>query len=152
MEYRWENSFIPWIGGNSWWREHCYLNVADGENEYYSPTHREADYGEGAPVLDLLDLDAHAEVTRPNGAEYYARIAAGEYTVHLIQLHYPDELANPAAAFPEASRDWMIRTLEGIDKGRRDLIVVAAHSRACPPVSRICCWQRSTSWIGATGR
>lgn len=129
VEYGWENSFIPWIAANSWWREHLYLNVADGENEYYSSTHGEGDYGEGAPVLNLVDLDANAEVVRPNGVEYYARIAAGEYTVHLIQLHYPDELANPAAAFPESSREWMIRTVEGIDKGERDLIVVAAHSR-----------------------
>jgi len=128
VEYGWENSFIPWIAANSW-REHLYPNVADGENEYYSSTHGEGDYGEGAPVLNLVDLDAHAEVVRPNGVEYYARIAAGEYTVHLIQLHYPDELANPAAAFPESSREWMIRTVEGIDKGERDLIVVAAHSR-----------------------
>lgn len=32
-------------------------------------------------------------------------------------------------AFPETSRAWMIETLQGIDKGDRDLIVVAAHSR-----------------------
>ena len=130
VKHPWENSFIPWIRGNSWWRAHCYLNVADGENEYYSPTHLQSDYGEGAPVLDLVDLDAHAEVVRPNGAEYYARIAAGEYTVHLIQMHYSDQPADPAVAFTEESRAWMIRTLEGIDKGEMDLIIVAAHSRS----------------------
>ena len=129
VKVNWENSFIPWIQGDRWWREHTYLNVADGENEYYSPTHRQSDYGEGAPILDLLDLGAHAVVERPNPSEYYARIPAGDYTVHLIQLHYSDQPKNAPVAFPETSRAWMIETLQGIDKGDRDLIVVAAHSR-----------------------
>ena len=129
LKFRWENSFIPWIKSNTWWREHTYLNVADGENEYYSPTHLQSDYGEGAPILDLVDLEAHAEVVYLNPSEYYARIPAGEYTVHLIQMHYSDNPLEPWVAFPEASRAWMMKTLESIDKGDRDLIIVAAHSR-----------------------
>ena len=129
VKIHWENSFIPWIKSNTWWREHTYLNVADGENEYYSPTHLQSDYGEGAPILDLVDLDAHADVVYFNPSEYYARIPAGEYTVHLIQMHYSDNPLEPWVAFPEASRAWMMKTLESIDKGDRDLIIVAAHSR-----------------------
>ena len=130
LKNRWENTFIPWIQSNPWWRDHTYLNVADGENEYYSPTHKQSDYGAGAPILDLVNLKAHAEVVRPNPSEYYARIPAGAYTVHLIQMHYSDQPQEAELAFPETSRAWMMETLAGIQKGPKDLIVIAAHSRA----------------------
>ncbi|MCZ6677924.1 MAG: hypothetical protein O7E52_11810 [Candidatus Poribacteria bacterium] len=129
LKHRWENSFIPWLQSEPWWRKHFYPNVADGENEYYSPTHKQSDYGEGAPLLDLVDLDAHADVIRPNDAEYYARISVGDYTVHLIQIHFSDQPKEAEVAFPESSRAWMIETVKGIKKGEKDLIVVAAHSR-----------------------
>ncbi len=129
VKYRFENTFISWLQSDPWWREHFYPNVADGENEYYSPTHRQSDYGEGGPILDLVELDAHARVIRPNRSEYYAQISAGDYTVHLIQMHFSDQPMATAVAFPESSRAWMMETVKGIKKGDKDLIVVAAHSR-----------------------
>ena len=129
VKHRWENTFIPWLKSDPWWREHFYPNVADGENEYYSPTHRQSDYGEGAPILDLVALDAHANVIRPNRSEYYAQISVKDYTVHLIQLHFSDQPMDAAVAFPESSRAWMTQTLKGIEKRDKDLIIVAAHSR-----------------------
>ena len=129
VKHRLENTFIPWLQSDPWWREHFYPNVADGENEYYSPTHRQSDYGEGAPILDLVALDAHANVIRPNKSEYYAQISVKDYTVHLIQMHFSDQPMDAAVAFPESSRAWMMETLKGIEKGDRDLIIVAAHSR-----------------------
>ena len=130
VKYRWENTFIPWLQSDPWWREHFYPNVADGENEYYSPTHRQSDYGEGAPILDLVELDAHASVIRPNKSEYYAQISVGDYTVHLIQMHFSDQPEDAAVAFPESSRAWMMEALKGIEKREKDLIIVAAHSQA----------------------
>ena len=129
VKHRWENTFIPWLQSDPWWHEHFYPNVADGENEYYSPTHRQSDYGEGAPILDLVELNAHASVIRPNRSEYYAQISVDDYTVHLIQMHFSDQPADAAVAFPESSRAWLIETLEGIKKRDKDLIIVAAHSR-----------------------
>ena len=129
VKHRWENTFIPWLQSDPWWREHFYPNVADGENEYYSPTHRQSDYGEGAPILDLVALDAHANVIRPNRSEYYAQISVEDYTVHLIQMHFSDQPMDAAVAFPESSRVWMMETLKNIEKGDKDLIIVAAHSR-----------------------
>ena len=129
VKHRFENTFIPWLRSEPWWREHFYPNVADGENEYYSPTHRQSDYGQGAPILDLVALEAHARVTRPNSSEYYAQIPIHDYTIHLIQMHFSDQPMDDAVAFPESSRSWMMNTLEGIEKGGRDLIIVAAHSR-----------------------
>ena len=129
VKHRWENTFIPWLQSDPWWREHFYPNVADGENEYYSPTHRQSDYGEGAPILDLVALDAHANVIRPNRSEYYAQISVSDYTVHLIQMHFSDQPMDAAIAFPESSRAWMMETVKGIEKGDKDLIIVAAHSR-----------------------
>ena len=130
VKHRLENTFIPWLQSDPWWREHFYPNVADGENEYYSPTHRQSDYGEGAPILDLVELEAHANVIRPNRSEYYAQISVSNYTVHLIQMHFSDQPMDAAIAFPESSRVWMIETLKGIEKGDKDLIIVAAHSRS----------------------
>ena len=129
VKYRWENTFIPWLQSEPWWREHFYPNVADGENEYYSPTHRQSDYGEGAPILDLVALEAHASVIRPNKSEYYAQISVGDYTVHLIQMHFSDQPMDAAVAFPESSQAWMMATLKDIEKREKDLIIVAAHSR-----------------------
>ena len=129
VKYRWENTFIPWLQSDPWWREHFYPNVADGENEYYSPTHSQSDYGEGAPILDLVELDAHASVIRPNKSEYYAQISVGDYTVHLIQMHFSDQPMDAAVAFPESSQAWLMATLKDIEKGDKDLIIVAAHSR-----------------------
>ena len=129
VKYRWENTFIPWLQSDPWWREHFYPNVADGENEYYSPTHRQSDYGEGAPILDLVALEAHASVIRPNKSEYYAQISVGDYTVHLIQMHFSDQPMDAAVAFPESSQAWMMATLKDIEKREKDLIIVAAHSR-----------------------
>jgi predicted phosphodiesterase len=129
VKHRLENTFIPWLQADPWWREHFYPNVADGENEYYSPTHRQSDYGKGAPILDLVELEAHASVIRPNKSEYYAQIPVGDYTVHLIQMHFSDQPRDAAVAFPESSRAWLMKTLKGIEKGDKDLIVVAAHSR-----------------------
>lgn len=129
VKHRWENTFIPWLQSDPWWHDHFYPNVADGENEYYSPTHRQSDYGEGAPILDLVALEAHASVIRPNRSEYYAQISVGDYTVHLIQMHFSDQPRDAAVAFPESSRAWMMKTLKGIEKGDKDLIIVAAHSR-----------------------
>ena len=130
VKHRWENTFIPWLQSDPWWHEHFYPNVADGENEYYSPTHRQSDYGEGAPILDLVALGAHASVIRPNRSEYYAQISVGDYTVHLIQMHFSDQPMDAAVAFPESSRTWMMETLKGVEKGDKNLIIVAAHSRA----------------------
>ena len=129
VKYRWENTFIPWLQSEPWWREHFYPNVADGENEYYSPTHSQSDYGEGAPILDLVALEAHASVIRPNKSEYYAQISVGDYTVHLIQIHFSDQPMDAAVAFPESSQAWMMATLKDIEKRDKDLIIVAAHSR-----------------------
>ena len=74
LKYGWENSFIPWIQSDAWWRDHTFLNVADGENQFSGAAHSQSDYGAGSTILDLVRLDAHAEIDRPNPSEYYAKI------------------------------------------------------------------------------
>ncbi len=130
LKYGWENSFIPWIRSDAWWRDHTFLNVADGENQFYGDAHEQSDYGAGSEILDLVRLDAHADILRPNPSEYYARIPAGDRTVHMIQVHFSDQPKVDSLAFPESSRKWLMDTLDGIEKGSRDHIVIAAHSRA----------------------
>jgi len=124
----WANDFLPFLSQDAWWHQNFYPNVADGENEYYGES--QADWGAGAPMLEAVHLSHKPQVeVRDNGCEYYAQIEAGKYTVHLIQLHYSDNPADDTIAFREDSRAYLIRTLEGIDKGKRDIVIVGAHSR-----------------------
>lgn len=123
-----ENSFLPFLAENKWWHDHFYPNVADGENEYYG--RGQWDWGAGGKILDAVDLRSRSGVEiRPNGAEYYARIAVKGYTVHLIQLSYPDEPPAPQLAFKPDSRRYLVETIQGIKKGEKDIVVACAHSR-----------------------
>lgn len=123
-----ENSFLPFLKENKWWHDNFYANVADGENEYYGKG--QWDWGAGRKILEVVDLRSRGGVhLRPNGAEYYARISVKDYNVHLIQLSYPDEPANPLLAFRPDSRRFLAETIEGITKGEKDIIVACAHSR-----------------------
>ena len=124
----WENSFLEFLKQNQWWKNHFYPNIADGENEYYGKS--QSDWGAGAPLLDVVNLSEKSNVKiRKNGCEYYAKIPAKGYTIHLIQLHYPDSPPIDSIAFRENSKEYMMKTLTSINKGDKDIIIVAAHSR-----------------------
>jgi len=120
--------FLDFIAKDPFWKRHFYPNIADGENAYYSMN--QSAWGAGGKLLTAMNMAARGEVTvRKNGCEYTARIAAGPYVVHLIQLHYPDEPADAAKAFPADSRRYLLATLAGIDKRPgRDIVIVAAHT------------------------
>lgn len=122
-----ENPFLDFIRNDAFWAEHFYPGTADGDNEYYGAG--QGDWGAGGKLLEHMELGARAGVViRENGAEYYAQISVGEFTVHLIQLHYPDMPRNPAQAFTEDSRQFLIDTLNSIDKGPNDIVIACAHS------------------------
>ncbi len=122
-----EDRFLSFLADNKWWHDHFYPNVADGENEYYGKG--QWDWGAGKKILDVVRLSSRKNVQiRPNGAEYYARIVAEGYTVHLIQLSFPDEPADPGLAFPPDSRKYLVETIRGIEKGKKDIIIACAHS------------------------
>lgn len=120
------------MNNDTFWHNHFYPNVADGENEYYG--NGQDDYGAGAPILDEVDLDASAEVeihtNRGEDCEYYARITEGDFTVHLIQLHFSDQPSDTSFSFNSDSRQYLIETLNSIDKDEHDIIIACAHSRS----------------------
>jgi hypothetical protein len=121
-------SFLDFLAENRWWHDHFYPNVADHENDFYG--RGQWDWGAGKKILDEVDLRSRKGVeVRPNGAEYYARIRVKGYTVHLIQLSYPDEPPDPDVAFRPDSRRYLADTIEKIDKGEKDIIIACAHSR-----------------------
>ena len=123
----WENDFLPFLSQDAWWHNNFYPNVADGENEYYGKS--QADWGAGAPILDMVHLSERPHVKiRKNGCEYYTQIEIKGYRIHLIQLHYSDSPADADIAFNESSRAYLINTLKSIHKGKHDIIIVAAHS------------------------
>jgi len=125
----WENSFLPFIKTSSWWQHNFYPNAADGENEFYGKD--QGDWGAGGKIFREVELSANPHVTiRKNSCEYYAAIKEKGYTVHLIQLHFPDRPKDPAVAFPEDSRNYQIHTLKQINKQKNDIIIAAAHSRS----------------------
>jgi len=123
----WRNDFLDFIHENTWWHRWFYPTVADGENEYYGKG--QGDWGAGAPILDEVEMSSRPNVTlRKNGAEYYARVEVKGYTVHIIEVAYSDTPKDPSVAFTEDSRRYLISTLEGIQKGDKDIIILCAHS------------------------
>ncbi len=124
----WDNSFLDLIKEDPWWNQNFYPNIADGENEYYGSC--QCDWGAGGKLLEDINFSQHSNVDlRENGSEYYAKILVKGYTIHLIQLHYPDMSSDCDQAFPEDSRQYLKTTLRNINKGPQDIIIAAAHSR-----------------------
>ncbi len=124
----WKNDFLDFLKNDKFWFNNFYANVADGENEYYGKS--QGDWGSGAPILEVNKLSEKKHVKiRENKCEYYARIKVGEYTVHLIQLHYSDSPSDVKIAFNADSKKYLVETLEKIEKGDKDIVIVAAHSR-----------------------
>ncbi|MCD6328219.1 5'-nucleotidase C-terminal domain-containing protein [bacterium] len=124
----WRNDFLEFLDENAWWKQNFYPNVADGENEFYGKN--QGDWGAGAPILDTVDLSTQSNTTiRKNGCEYYSKINVAGYTVHLIQLHYSDQPRDEAIAFTKDSRQYLIDTLRSIEKGEKDIVIAAAHTR-----------------------
>ncbi len=122
------NPFLDFLATNRWWHDNFYPNIADGENEFYGTG--QGDWGAGGRLLDVMGISSRAAVTvRENGCEYYARIPVGRFTVHLIQLHYPDQPWDVTVSFNEATRQYLINTLESITKDPTDIIIACAHSR-----------------------
>jgi hypothetical protein len=126
---RYDNPFLDFIGGDQWWARHFYPNIADGENEYYGTG--QGDWGAGGRLLEDASVYGRPGVTiRDNKCEYYARIFAKGFVIHLIQLHYSDNPPDISIAFSENTRRFLVDTLTGINKGPRDIVIAAAHSRS----------------------
>ncbi len=124
------NEILSFVESDTTWRDQLYPNVADGENEFYGQS--QADWSAGAPILDLVKLQRRDNVEiRANGSEYYAKLPLGDgFTVHLIQLHFPDNPADPDSAFREDSRAYMCSLLVSIPNAPTDVVVVGAHSKS----------------------
>lgn len=122
-----ENPFLDFIKTDSFWHQHFYPNVADGENEYWGEN--QGDWGAGAPIIDDAGLYERSNVTvRKNKVEYYAIESHNGINVHIIQLHFSDNPADTTIAFNESSRQYLMDCLDGIKKTKKDIIVVLAHT------------------------
>ncbi len=126
----WDNPFLDLLKTDSLWHNHFYPNVADGENEFWGQ--HQGDWGSGKPILDFVDLSNRKNVKiRENGCEYYAIEEHEGIRVHIIQLHFSDNPLDPAIAFNESSREYLMDVLNGIHKSiDNDIIVVLAHTGA----------------------
>ncbi len=125
---RFQNPFVHFLAEDAWWHHHFYPNIADGENEYYGAG--QGDWGAGGKLLDVVDMKSRPAVqVRANNCEYYARVPVGDFVIHLIQLHYPDNPRDINIAFNEDTRQYLINTLNSIERGPKDIIIVCAHSR-----------------------
>ncbi|MEA2103499.1 MAG: 5'-nucleotidase C-terminal domain-containing protein [Candidatus Cloacimonadota bacterium] len=124
----WENSFLPFLQKNVWWRNHFYPNIADGENEFYGEN--QGDWGSGKEFFKEINFASYPDVEiRENGCEYYAKIKVKDYTIHLIQLHYSDSPREDSLAFVTNSKQYLTEILDSIQKGKKDIVIAAAHSR-----------------------
>jgi len=123
------NPFLNFIKNDSLWHNHFYPNIADGENEFWG--RNQADWGSGYPILDYVGLDKRNKVQiRDNKCEYYAIESYDGIKVHVLQLHFSDSPKDPNIAFNENSRQYLMDMIEGINKTRKDIIVVLAHTGA----------------------
>jgi len=121
------NSFIPFMQTDPYWHNFFYPGTGDHDNECYGED--EDDWGAGGAIFYEVDLYSRPEVAiRPNGAEYYAQIAVGDWTIHVVAVHFPDQPMDPNVAFPEDSRQFMIDTLQSITHGPKDIVICTAHS------------------------
>ncbi len=121
------NTFLDFMVENQWWNKNFYPNIADGENEFYGGS--QDVWGKGGPLLIHQGLDKRPHIDiRGNGVEYYAKIPAQDYTIHLIQLHFPDHPRDDKLSFREDSKIYLEETLLNLDKGPKDIVIVAAHS------------------------
>ncbi len=121
------NLFLDLLRNDSLWHNHFYPAVADGENELWGKD--QGDYGSGAPILKYVGLENRNNVTMgKNGCDYYAIEKHDGIKVHIIQLYYSDTPIIPDTAFTEETRKYLFDTLDKIDKGDNDIIVVLAHT------------------------
>lgn len=122
------NDFLEYLAADSSFTHKFYPVLADGENEFYGKG--QGDWGAGKPLFTLVDLENRKNVElRANKSEYYAQVKCKGYTVHIIALHFPDTPKDANVAFPKDSRKFLYDTLKSIHKGKREIIVVLAHSR-----------------------
>lgn len=122
-----DNDFLTFLIRNDWWRNNFYPAVSDAENDYFGTG--ESDWGSGSKFLNFLGLNKRWNVQmNDNGAEYYAKLPVNGVMVHYIVLHFPDHPHDQNIAFPETSKQFLINTLNKINKGENDIIIVSAHS------------------------
>jgi hypothetical protein len=121
------NTFLEFLKKDRWWHDNFYPNVADGENEFYGGA--QESWGMGKPILEHIGLDQRSNVRLgETGCDYYVRIPVGEYTVHLIQLHFPDHPRDDKLSFRKVSKRFLKDRLKEIEKGPKDIVIAAAHS------------------------
>jgi hypothetical protein len=114
-------------GGDLFWNKKFYPNIADGENAYFGSG--QSDYGAGGAFLDHMSFSSKSNVViQPNGCEYYAVVDIAGFKIHIIQLYFSDSPVNPTTAFTENTRQFMVNTLNSINKTENDIIIVGAHS------------------------
>lgn len=127
LEKNKDNDFLTYLIRNEWWRNNFYPTIADAENDYFGSG--QGDWGSGGKLLNLLGVNKRWNVEmNDNGAEYYARMVVNGITIHYIVLHFPDNPKDQNIAFPESSKQFLINTLNKIQKGANDIIITSAHS------------------------
>ncbi len=120
--------FLDFLAQDAWWHRRFWPNIADGENEFYG--NGQDDWGAGGALLDAVEMRSRPGVAvRDNNCEYYARLFARGFTIHLIQLHFSDNPADISVAFNESTRRFLIDTLQNIHRTDHDIVIACAHSR-----------------------
>ena len=113
-----------------------------GRNSYSSlvtrNSHKESQKLKKVEIAAILCYNLHIKQSRlcksthinirENQAEYYAKIVINDFIIHLIQLHFPDMPPDVNISFQQESKDFMVATLNYINKTNTDIIIVVAHS------------------------
>lgn len=123
-----DNDFLTYLIRNDWWRANFYPNTADAENDYFGSG--EGDLKSGSKIYKFIGLEKrpNVEFNPNNSAEYHAKMYQAGVIVHYIVLHFPDHPYDQNIAFSEDSKNYLIKTLNSIQKAENEIIIVSAHS------------------------
>lgn len=127
------HSFVEYAVTNDWFRKSYYPTIGDTEDLcFYEDMGMGDSTGirSGELYFKLMNMYKRQNVYfNPNNkVEYHAVFQEGNVKLHFISLYFTDEHHGNLENFSAESKQYLLRTLQGIDKDENTFILVAAHT------------------------
>ncbi len=124
-----ENCVMSFIVRSDWWSRNYFPTIGDTEDQYFIDDPQDETYKSAQLYLKVLGIHDRENVeVSPDGKEYYAIINYEGINIHFISLYYTDVIHGNRDLFPPESKEFLINTLNKIDKQANDIIIVGAHT------------------------
>lgn len=124
-----EDKLLGYFVRNNWWMTNYYPTVGDTEDQYFLDDPYDETYKSAKLYLRMMQIDRRKNVVMsPGMKQYYATMKHQGITIHFISLYYTDVMHGNRDLFPPESKTFLMNTLNSIEKGENDIIVVGAHT------------------------